>query len=101
MSGANHSRVDESEMLGAKTHRETEAGGEPAEPMTPTEERSFIRTALTQLNGHPERCANPFCDGVAKRSPRGKHGRYCSDHCRLDGYVLRRVKTMIDRKSVV
>jgi hypothetical protein len=34
-------------------------------------------------------------------SPQGKHGRYCSDRCRMDGYVLRRAKQMIDEVGVI
>jgi hypothetical protein len=69
--------------------------------VTSEETTSCARTALTQLNGHSQRCANPFCDGSAKRSPRGKHGRYCSDRCRLDGYALRRAKALLDKVGVV
>jgi len=71
------------------------------EAMTTTESATCARTALTQLNGHSDRCANPFCEGVARRSARGKHGRYCSDRCRMDGYALRRVKALLDRVGVI
>jgi hypothetical protein len=37
----------------------------------------------------------------AVQSPRGKHGRYCCDRCRMDGYVLRRAKAMIDEVGIV
>ena len=53
--------------------------------------------ALT-LNGG-RFCASPFCDGIVKQIR--KHGRYCSDHCRMDGYALRRAKVLLDRIGVV
>ena len=59
-------------------------------------------TALTQLNGDSQRCANPFCKApVNIKSPRGKHGRYCSDHCRMDGYALKRAKALLNRVGVI
>jgi len=57
--------------------------------------------ALTQLNGHSLRCANPFCAVERAIKARGKHGRYCSSRCRLDGYVLRRAREMLDRVGIV
>jgi hypothetical protein len=70
--------------------------------MSQAEPRSCVRTALTQLNGHPQRCANPFCESsVEVKSPRGKHGRYCSDRCRLDGYALRQVKALLAKVGIV
>ena len=64
--------------------------------------QSCSTSALTQLDGHSQRCANPFCDGgVTIRSPRGKHGRYCSDHCRMDGYALRRAKALLNQVGVI
>jgi hypothetical protein len=70
-------------------------------PMTPTEPTACA-TALTQLNGHSQSCANPFCKApVNINSPRGKHGRYCSAPCRMDGYALRRVKALLNRVGVI
>jgi hypothetical protein len=70
--------------------------------MSSTEPANFARTALTQLNGHSQRGANPFCDTAFEiKSPRGKHGRYCSARCRFDGYALRRAKTLLDKVGVV
>jgi hypothetical protein len=34
-------------------------------------------------------------------SPQGKHGRYCCDRCRTDGYVLRRAKAMIAEVGII
>lgn len=34
-------------------------------------------------------------------SPQGKHGRFCSDRCRMDGYVLRRAKAMIAEVGII
>jgi hypothetical protein len=70
--------------------------------MTPTEHAACARTALTQLNGHSQRCANPSCDAVVKiKSPRGKHGRYCSTDCRMDGYALRRAKALLAKVGII
>jgi hypothetical protein len=70
--------------------------------MSSAEARTFARTALTQLNSHSQRCANPFCDrAVVIRSPKGKHGRYCCARCRFDGYALRRAKALLDKVGVV
>jgi hypothetical protein len=64
--------------------------------------QSCATTALTQLNGHSQRCANPFCDiAVEIKSPRGKHGRYCSTQCRMDGFALRRVKALLNQVGIV
>jgi len=35
------------------------------------------------------------------KSPRGKHGRYCSDRRRMDSYVLRRAKAMLAEVGIV
>ena len=82
--------------------------------MARTDTTSFDSTALTQLKRvfhgdaarplteHSQQCANPFCKGLVEiKSPRGKHGRYCSDRCRMDGYVLRRAKAMLDEVGIV
>jgi hypothetical protein len=70
--------------------------------MTRTEATTFDSNALTQSFGHSQRCANPFCQGaMVVKSSRGKHGRYCSDRCRMDGYVLRRAKAMLDEVGIV
>ncbi len=66
---------------------------------SPADPQKSRGAALTQ--NQPCKCASPFCDGVAKRSPKGKHGRYCSPHCRMDGFVLRRAKKLMDRVGVV
>ena len=70
--------------------------------MSHAEPTACARTALTQLNGDSQPCANPFCQApVEIKSPRGKHGRYCSDRCRLDGYALRRVKALLVKVGLV
>jgi hypothetical protein len=76
---------------------------EQSKPMASTEARSFDTTALTQSCGVSQRCANPFCKGagVVMKTPRGKHGRYCSDPCRMDGYVLRRARAMMDEVGII
>lgn len=64
---------------------------------------TYARTALTLSDGHSQRrCANPFCESVVEsKSPRAKHGRYCSDRCRMDGYALRRAKAMLDKVGII
>ena len=70
--------------------------------MTPTEPAACATTALTQLNGLSQSCANPFCKApVNIKSPRGKHGRYCSYQCRMDGYALKRAKALIAKFGVI
>lgn len=43
-------------------------------------------------------CASPICDRAVVPNGRGK--KFCSDRCRLDGYVIRRAKTMIVQLGV-
>jgi hypothetical protein len=65
------------------------------EAMSSTEPDACLVTVLTQSDGHSQPCANPFCKVVVEiRSPRGKHGRYCSPKCRSDGYALRRARAL-------
>jgi hypothetical protein len=69
--------------------------------MTRREARTCDSKALTQCLEHSQPCANPFCKAVVTKSPRGKHGRYCSDRCRMDRYVLRRAKAMLDEVGII
>jgi hypothetical protein len=48
-----------------------------------------------------QRCGNPFCDKQREIKPRGKDGRYCSVHCRMDGYALRRAKALLDKVGII
>ena len=52
---------------------------------------------LTANNGDSGRCFNPFCHTMATK--RGKC--YCSDKCRMDGYVLRRARAMLAEVGTV
>jgi hypothetical protein len=54
-------------------------------------------SALTQSRNDSQRCANPFCEGEIEPKKRGRDNqrRYCSDRCRMDGYVLSRAKAML------
>jgi hypothetical protein len=57
---------------------------------------------LTEFQGHPERCSNPFCD--APMPARNKHAPVklsCSDRCRMDRYVLRRAKAMVGEIGIL
>ena len=44
-------------------------------------------------------CANPFCHSPAMEAKPGK--RFCCNHCRVDGYVLRRARAMIEEVGIV
>lgn len=59
---------------------------------------SFDDKPLTVNGGQSEQCSNPFCE-APMTARTGK--RYCSDRCRLDGYVLRRVRAMIREVGIV
>src|SRR5262249_25716215 len=69
------------------------------EAITQAEPPTRTSDALTLRNEQSERCSNPFCDGTARRSR--KHGRYCSDNCRMDGYALKRAKALLDQVGVI
>ena len=65
--------------------------------MTLAARRKLEIEPLTDNGGHSERCASPFCE-TALTGRKGK--KFCSDRCRLDAYVLRRAKEMIDRVGI-
>jgi hypothetical protein len=55
---------------------------------------------LTSLSG--TKCANPFCQNpLAAKAKYGPAKRYCSQHCRMDGYVLRRASTMLHEVGLI
>lgn len=66
--------------------------------MTSTDREQGLESALTLRETRFYRCANPFCNRAV--IARAKHGRYCSPKCRLDGYILRRVKAIVDKVGV-
>jgi len=66
--------------------------------MSHQEAQSFTSAPLTDNGGHSERCGNPFCQNAMKART-GK--KFRGDRCRMDGYVLRRAKEMIDRVGIV
>ena len=58
-----------------------------------------VSEPLTANLDSSERCANrPFCKSPVISRP-GK--KYCCDRCRLDGYVLRRARAMLDEVGIV
>jgi hypothetical protein len=69
--------------------------------MSSTEPRKCASTALTHIQNDSGRCANPFCDKQREIKPRGKHGRYCCDQCRMDGYALRRAKALLNKVGII
>ena len=67
-------------------------------PMASTEMESCVSEPLTANHDSSERCANPFC----RVSIDSKHGKkFCCDRCRMDGYVLRRARAMLDEIGAV
>ena len=80
----------------ALTTRTFESEGSP-----PTEPGECENEPLTATNNaNPERCANPLCaKPITIKAQRGK--RYCSDHCRMDGYALKRAKTLLNRVGIL
>ena len=75
------------------TNAETEAS-------TQADHTECARTALTHIKTVLTRCGNPFCDRQREIKPRGKHGRYCSAPCRMDGHALKRAKALLNRVGI-
>jgi hypothetical protein len=74
----------------------------PVNPTAKVDAQSCGAQPLTEFQGHPERCSNPFCD--APMAAKNKHAPaklVCSDRCRMDRYVLRRAKAMVDEVGIV
>jgi hypothetical protein len=70
--------------------------------MTCQRPESFNIVALTESDGHFERCSNPVCN--SPMHPKRKHAPvkwYCSTKFRMDGYVLRRAREMIFQIGIV
>jgi len=65
--------------------------------MAPAARRKLEFEPLTDNGGHSERCGSPLC-GTAIAGRKGK--RFCSDRCRMDAYVLRRAKEMVDQVGI-
>src|SRR5687768_1562126 len=69
----------------------------------------FLRLLLTKMHdvsgeiwnhtgGDSERCANP---SVLNRSRSNHSAANCCDHCRMDGYALKRVKALLAKVGVM
>ena len=67
--------------------------------MTRPDAQSFVSEALTANHDSSERCLNPFCHDGRMDAKRGK--KFCCDRCRMDGYVLRRARAMLDEVGIV
>ena len=70
--------------------------------MAMADPQTFASEALTEFQGYPERCSNPFCH--APMAVKNKHAPVklvCSGRCRMDRYVLRRAKAMVDEVGIV
>ncbi len=66
--------------------------------------RSFDDKPLTTSSEHVERCSNPVCTSTIEPLADGwrrTERRYCSDPCRMDGYVLRRARAMLDEVGII
>jgi hypothetical protein len=63
---------------------------------------SLVSEPLTESSAYSQRCSNPFCD--APMVAKNKHAPvklFCSYRCRMDGYVLRRARAMLDEVGIV
>lgn len=72
--------------------------------MTSAEPRSSVNQPLTASNGHSGKCQNPFCKSSIEPLEDGwrrTERLYCSNPCKMDGYVLRRAKVMVDEVGVI
>jgi hypothetical protein len=61
--------------------------------------QSFVSEPLTANQDNSERCGNPFCPNGTMAAKQGK--KFCCDRCRMDGYVLRRARAMMDEVGIV
>src|SRR5437879_12283397 len=59
---------------------------------------SFDSEPLTAEQSGFKPCANPFCNAPTTAKS-GK--KFCSDRCRMDGYVLRRARVLLNRVSIL
>ena len=66
--------------------------------MSRQEARSFDSEPLTANGGYSERCENPLC--LSEMEP-GRGKKWCSDRCKMEGYVLRRAKEIVDRVGII
>jgi hypothetical protein len=74
----------------------------PVDPTANVDFQTCVSEPLTEFQGHPQRCSNPFCD--APMAAKNKHAPVklaCSDRCRMDRYVLCRAKAMVDDVGIV
>jgi hypothetical protein len=69
--------------------------------MSQADTTSFVSEALMEFQGHPERCSNPFCDAPMTKNKHASVKLFCCDRCRMDGYVLRRARAMLDEVGIV
>jgi len=60
--------------------------------------QSCVSEPITANPDNSERCSNPFCPHGSMNTKQGK--KFCCDRCRLDGYILRRAKAMLDEVGI-
>jgi hypothetical protein len=74
----------------------------PVDPTAKVDAQSCVNEPLTEFQGHPERCSNPFCDSpMAAKNKHAPVKLVCSNRCRMDRYVLRRARRMLDEVGIV
>ena len=61
--------------------------------------QSCVSEPLTANPDRSERCCNPICQHGRMNANQGK--KFCCDRCRLDGYVLRRARAMLEEVGIV
>lgn len=70
--------------------------------MDSQEARTFNAAPLTESGIASERCQNPFCDHPMKAKAKNAPIKlYYSSPCKMDGYVLRRAKQMLNEVGIV
>ena len=74
----------------------------PVNPSAKVDAQTCAVQPLTEFQGHHERCSNPFCDApMAAKSKHAPVKLVCSDRCRMDRYVLRRARAMLEEVGIV
>lgn len=72
--------------------------------MSSAELRSCDTKSLTTSSGQSGRCQNPFCKSSIEPLEDGwrrTERLYCSNPCKMDGYVLRRAKAMLAEVGII
>lgn len=74
----------------------------PGDPTAKVDAQSCVSESLTESSGDSQRCSNPFCNApMAAKSKHAPVKLACSDRCRMDRYVLRRARAMMEEVGIV